>query len=100
MNQLIHPKKGKRKIINRIWNKFEFLDINQLVSKKARFYIRDLSLTTHPGDLMSIKMNWHNPVMRFQFKLKEMPAEEDRGAARLLMAGRHQAQCQDTPYTG
>ena len=88
------------KILNQAWNHTDFGNLDQLIADDAEFHFRGQSYPTNAQDLARIITGWHQSFSEFHFTIKEMLAEGDLVAVRLIMSGTHQSQWKDIPATG
>ena len=88
------------KILNQAWNQADFENLEQLIADDAKFHFRGQTYPTNAQDLARIITGWHQSFSEFHFTVKDMLAEGDLVAVRLIMSGRHQDQWKDIPATG
>lgn len=89
-----------KKILEQAWNRADFEDLDELIADDAKFHFRGQTYPTNAKDLAQIITGWHQSFAGFHFIVKDIVAEGDLVAVRLIMSGTHQEQWKDIPATG
>ena len=88
------------KILEQVWNQAEFEGLDELIADDAIFHFRGQTYPTNAKDLAQIIAGWHQSFAGFHFIVRDIVAEGDLVAVRLIMSGTHQEQWKDIPATG
>jgi steroid delta-isomerase-like uncharacterized protein len=97
--QAVH-KQITRQIFEQAWNQANFDGLEELISAKTQFHIRNQTVPMSVEDTRRVISGWHRIFPDFRFTIEEIIAEGDMVAVRLILSGTQEGTWKDIPATG